>query len=209
MRFAGITIRRNPLANPNSLMDSSATETQQLQQIAQGDKHAFAQLLAASLPSLLCFIKRYVKEPAQTEDIAQETFLRVWQRAGDWQPREYSPRSWIYRIAYNLCIDAIRKQKPTTDELEDLIAPHSPERDVIEQNQHRHLYTAMERLPERQRTALYLCAFQGLSNKEAAAIMTLGVDALESLLARARRSLRHYFASLEGEQHEPNLSVLR
>jgi len=190
-------------------MDPSATETQQLRQIAQGDKHAFAQLLSAYLPSLLSFIKRYVKEPAQAEDIAQETFLRVWQRAGDWQPREHSPRSWIYRIAYNLCIDVIRKQKPTTDALEELIAPHSPEHDVIEQNQHQHLRTAMQRLPERQRTALYLCAFQGLSNKEAASIMSLGVDALESLLARARRSLRDYFTSLEGNHHEPNLSILR
>ncbi len=190
-------------------MDPSAIETQQLRQIAQGDKHAFAQLLSAYLPSLLGFIKRYVKEPAQAEDIAQETFLRVWQRAGDWQPREHSPRSWIYRIAYNLCIDLIRKQKPTTDALDELIAPDSPESEVIEQNQHQHLRTAIQSLPERQRTALYLCAFQGLSNKEAASIMSLGVDALESLLARARRSLRNYFASLEGEHHESNLSFLR
>ena len=190
-------------------MDSHAAETQLLQQIAQGDSHAFAQLLSAFLPSLLTFIKRYIKEPAQAEDIAQETFLRVWQRAGDWQPRELSPRSWIYRIAFNLCIDTIRKQKPTTDNMDELIAPHSPEHDVITQNQHQHLYNAMQRLPERQRTALYLCAFQGLSNKEAAAIMKLGVDALESLLARARRSLRDYFSILEGDQHEPNLSVIR
>jgi RNA polymerase sigma-70 factor (ECF subfamily) len=190
-------------------MDASATETQQLQQIAQGDKHAFAQLLSAYLPSLLAFIKRYIKESTQAEDIAQETFLRVWQRAADWQAREHSPRSWIFRIAFNLCIDVIRKQRPTTDNLDELIDPQSPEVAVIAQNQHQHLRTAMARLPERQRTALYLCAFQGLSNKEAAAIMKLGVDALESLLARARRSLRDYFSALEGEHHEPKLSVIR
>ena len=190
-------------------MEPSATEVQQLQQIAQGDKVAFAQLLSSYLPALLAFIKRYVKEPTQAEDIAQETFLRVWQRAGDWQAREYSPRSWVHRIAYNLCIDLIRKQKPTTDALDELIAPHSPEQAMIEHNQHQHLRSAMERLPERQRNALYLCAFQGLSNKEAAAVMHVGVDALESLLARARRTLRDYFSKLEGEHHEPNVSILR
>lgn len=190
-------------------MDSTTREIQQLQQVAQGDKHAFAHLLSAYLPSLLAFIKRYIKEHAQAEDIAQETFLRVWQRARDWEAREHSPRSWIFRIAFNLCIDHIRKQKPTTDMLDALIEPHSPEVMAIAQNQHRHLQFALDRLPERQRTALYLCAFNGLSNKEAAAIMKLGVDALESLLARARRTLREYFANLESETHEAKVSVTR
>lgn len=188
-------------------MDSVAIETQQLQQVAQGDKHAFAQLLSAYLPSLLVFIKRYIRDPALAEDIAQETFLRVWQRAGDWQAREYSPRSWIYRIAYHLCIDLIRKQKLTTDDLEELVTSQTPESEAIDRNQNQHLRQAMDRLPERQRTALYLCAFQGLSNREAAVILEVGVDALESLLARARRSLRNYFISLEGEQHESPISV--
>jgi RNA polymerase sigma-70 factor (ECF subfamily) len=190
-------------------MTSFEVEAQQLKQIAQGDSTAFAQLLAACLPSLLAFIKRFIPEHAQAEDIAQETFLRVWQHAGRWQQRDITPRSWIFRIAYNLCIDNIRKHKPTTDALEDLIEPHSPEVSIIESNQHQHLRTAMDALPERQRTALYLCAYQGLSNKEAATIMEIGVAALESLLARARRSLREYFASLEGESHEPKSSVIR
>lgn len=189
-------------------MQVSDADIDQFRQIAKGDKHAFAQLLSAQLPSLLVFIKRYIKEPAQAEDIAQETFLRVWQRAADWQPREHSPRSWIYRIAFNLCIDTIRRQKPTTDALHELIDAHSPEQHTIDNNQHQHLHSAMAQLPERQRTALYLCAFQGLSNKEAAAIMKVGVDALESLLARARRSLREYFSTLEGERHEAKISVI-
>lgn len=184
-------------------------ECQQLLRIAKGDKQAYAELLASLLPALLAFIRRYVHEPALAEDIAQETFLRVWQRAGDWQPREHSPRSWIYRIALNLSIDSLRRQKNTTDSLDELISSESPEYDTITRNQHQHLHTAIAQLPERQRTALYLCAFQGLSNKEAAAIMKLGIDALESLLSRARRSIRQYFTTLEGEHHEPKLSVIR
>lgn len=189
---------------------SKDPERQQLLQIAGGNRQAFSELLSDSLPALLAFIRRYIHEPAQAEDIAQETFLRVWQRAGDWQPREHSPRSWIYRIALNLCIDSIRRQKNTTDSLDELLASQSPEHQVIANNEHQHLHAAIALLPERQRTALYLCAFQGLSNKEAAAIMKLGIDALESLLSRARRSIRQYFVDLEGEQHEPKkLSILR
>lgn len=190
-------------------MDSSTTQTHLLQQIAQGDKEAFAQLLATHLPAVMAFIKRYIKEHAQAEDIAQETFFRVWQHASQWQRRDSSPLSWIFRIAYNLCIDVIRRQKPTTNEIDELVEMHSPEQTIIAHNQHAHLRNAIDALPERQRTALYLCAYQGLSNKEAAAIMELGVDALESLLARARRSLRNYFSDLEGEYHEPKSSVIR
>ncbi|MEJ2360730.1 MAG: sigma-70 family RNA polymerase sigma factor [Gammaproteobacteria bacterium] len=191
-------------------MQADDKQTQQFLRIAKGDKQAFSQLLAEFLPVLLAFIRRYIHEPAQAEDIAQETFLRVWQRAADWQPGEHTPRSWIYRIALNLCIDNLRRQKPTSDALHALVDSHSAEQHAIAQNQHQHLHAAITQLPERQRTALYLCAFQGLSNKEAAAIMKIGVDALESLLARARRTLRQYFADLEeGERYEPKLSIIR
>lgn len=190
-------------------MASAEITTLQLQQIAQGDKAAFAQLLASQLPPVIAFIKRYIKEHAQAEDIAQETFIRVWQHAQQWQQRDTSPRSWIFRIAYHLCIDVLRRQKLTTDETETLVELQSVEETVIANNQQQHLRIAMASLPERQRTALYLCAYQGLSNKEAAAILNIGVDALESLLARARRSLRDYFSKLEGEYHESKSSVSR
>jgi len=188
-------------------MQPAAMERRLIGKIARGDKHAFAQLLNAYLPSILRFIRRYIPEPAQAEDIAQETFLRVWLRASDWQPGEHSPRSWIYRIAFNLSIDALRRQKPGDNNLDELVDPSTPEQASISSNQHQHLHTAIAGLPERQRTALYLCAFQGLSNKEAAAVMKLGVEALESLLARARRNLRDYFCELEAESHESKYSA--
>ena len=59
------------------------------------------------------------------------------------------------------------------------------------------LKVAMGQLPERQRTALYLCTYQGLSNKEAAATLAVSVEALESLLSRARRQLRKQLHSFK------------
>ena len=70
------------------------------------------------------------------------------------------------------------------------IDSHGPEETVSNQAQSRRLVIALAALPERQRTALTLCAYHGLSNKEAAVVMDINVEALESLLSRARRKLR-------------------
>ncbi len=173
-----------------------------LKQIAAGDKDAFAQLLCAHLSSLLAFVKRFVPEQAEAEDITQEVFTRVWEHASRWQQREQSPRSWFFKIAYHLCIDFLRKQKNTTDIVDTLISPDSPEHALHRSQDLTQMNNAMDTLPERQRTALYLCAYQGLSNKEAASIMDISTDALESLLARGRRSLRNYFENLQGAHYE-------
>lgn len=172
-----------------------------LRDTAQGDKAAFAKLLAAHLPAILAFIRRYIRDSALAEDLAQETFTRVWQHAARWQPREVSPRSWIYKIAYHLCMDELRRRKPLDIEAHEPIESQGPEQHLMNERQSDHLHTAMNLLPERQRTALYLCAWQGLGNKEAAAILAISVEALESLLARARRQLKDYFTRLESEHY--------
>lgn len=185
-------------------MEQVNHDAQLLRASAQGDKEAFARLLGANLPAILAFIRRYIRDSALTEDIAQETFTRVWQHAGSWQQREVSPRSWIYKIAYNLCMDELRRHRPLDFEAQEPVETACPEQHLIAARQTEHLRSAMESLPERQRTALYLCAWQGLGNKEAAAVLAISVEALESLLARARRQLRDYLIHLEGEHHEPH-----
>ena len=183
-------------------MEQHSNDARWLRQIAQGDKDAFAELLCAHLSSLLAFVKRFVPEQAEAEDITQEVFTRIWEHADRWQQREQSPRSWFFKIAYNLCIDFLRKQKDTTDTLDTLISPDTPEQALHVSQDKTLMNNAMDTLPERQRTALYLCAYQGLSNKEAASIMAISTEALESLLARGRRTLRNYFQNLEGAHYE-------
>jgi RNA polymerase sigma-70 factor (ECF subfamily) len=173
-----------------------------LSQVAMADRVAFATLLARHLNPLLAFIKRYVPEHASAEDIAQELFMRVWQHAGSWQARGGTARSWLYRIAYNLCMDTLRRRKPASDEVDKLVSPHTPDQALLEQDRQQQFHRAMAALPERQRTALYLCAYQGLSNQEAAATLEVSVRALESLLTRARRSLRTQLTTVEGQNHE-------
>jgi RNA polymerase sigma-70 factor (ECF subfamily) len=128
---------------------------------------------------------------ADTEDIAQEAFLRLWQNPA--QLREAGAlKGWLMRVASNAVIDrARRKSHAGTGELPEV----ADDRDLPDAGLDRTEAAAIidgriADLPERQRLALSLVHFEGLSNIDAAAVMEVSVDALESLLVRARRGLR-------------------
>jgi len=133
---------------------------------------------------------------ADGEDIAQEAFSRVWSHAGRWRPigggGNAKFTTWLYRIVVNLAID--RKRRPVMSAIDDVDEPVDEADDAFKQI-HQHQVSdavaeAIKRLPERQRIALTLCFFEGMSNTDAAGIMGLSVGAVESLLVRARRTLR-------------------
>jgi RNA polymerase sigma-70 factor (ECF subfamily) len=142
---------------------------------------------------------------ADGEEIAQEAFARVWAHAGRWRPIGGGGNArfttWLYRIVVNLAID--RKRRPTFAAIDDVGEPVDEADDGFRQLHRRQVSAsvaeAMKRLPERQRVALTLCFFEELSNIEAGKVMGLSVGAIESLLVRARRTLR---AELTGAYSE-------
>jgi RNA polymerase sigma-70 factor (ECF subfamily) len=148
------------------------------------------------LPRIVAFARRILGNQADAEDVAQETFLRLWSRAKDWRP-EAKLTTWLHRVALNLCRDRLRRAAPPS--LEEAPEPADPAPSAaagIHRAQlARRVDAAVAALPERQRAALALCHYQGLSNIEAAQILGVGVEALESLLARARRTLRKGLAA--------------
>lgn len=167
-------------------------DTTLMARIASGDKVAFAEFLSRHLVAVVNFAGRYVQQTADAEDIAQEVFVRVWRKAPQWRDLGLAPRSWVYRITYNICIDEFRQRRPepslASEYLVDTAA--TPEELTLDRDRISHLESALNLLPERQRAAIYLCAYQGLTNREAAASMEISVEALESLLSRGRRRLR-------------------
>jgi len=171
---------------------SGQDDLQLLTHIAQGSKAAMTEFISRYYQRITDFAWRHMGRKADAEDIAQETFIRVWRKARDWQDRQLPPHSWLYRITYNLCIDELRKRKPQTDVDEhfDLSGNDSPESNLYQLQKDKLLATAFATLSETQRTAIALCNYQGLSNKEAAHVMDVSVEALESLLARGRAKLR-------------------
>jgi RNA polymerase sigma-70 factor (ECF subfamily) len=106
--------------------------------------------------------------------------------------------TWLHQIAHNLCIDEFRKQTrakagamavPADNDVEHI----GPEADRAAAEKQASVRQALSALPENQRHAILLCHQQGFTNKEAAVILGIGVRALESLLARARRTLKAGF----------------
>lgn len=177
-------------------MSDASTDQELLAQIKQGNKAAFTLLVDKYLQDVLNFTLRYLNQRADAEDIAQETFTRLWCKAPVWQNRGYTVKTWLFRVAYNLCIDELRKQKTVTfAEADDLNIDESTftDRKLANLNNLRIQSAALNEIPERQRTAITLCVYQGLSNKEAALVLDVSIDALESLLARGRRKLKQLF----------------
>lgn len=176
--------------------------------IATGDQLAFARLVDRHLARTVGLATRLMGSRTEGEDIAQDAFLRVWSHAARWRPIGGGGNArfttWLYRIVVNLAID--RKRRPSMGAIDDIDEP-TDEADDGFKRIHRQqvsdaVTTAMARLPERQRIALTLCFFEGMSNIEAGQIMSLSVGAVESLLVRARRTLRQELADVYGELSE-------
>lgn len=179
----------------------NAGENNLMRLIAQGDKQAFNVLMRRHLPAVLNFCRQYL--PEEAEDITQEAFLRLWNKAPQWQDQGISPKAWLMRVSYNLCIDELRRCKTDALDGQEQSRPDpccSSERQLSAQADLRQQQLALQNLPENQRSAITLCAYSGLSNKEAAAVLNVSVDALESLLARGRRKLKQAFSLATGYQ---------
>jgi RNA polymerase sigma-70 factor, ECF subfamily len=165
---------------------------QLLQQIATGDPRAFRRLVDKHAPPLVTYLTRVLRSQAEAEELVQEVFLRVWQRANEYQA-SFRVSTWLHRIGHNLAVDQLRRRKGNTevDDEREAAPPSERPHALLEHKQRAlGLQAAMEALPLRQRTALLLKYEQDFPNTEIAKVLDLSVDAVESLLARAKRQLK-------------------
>ena len=182
-------------------LEEDFSDTHLLTQIGKGDKSAMTEFVSRHYNRIADFAQKHLGKKTDAEDVAQEVFMRVWQKAPLWEDRELPPLSWLYRIAYHRCIDELRKYKPETqpDMLDCLTSNDLPDKSLQQQQQDEILYRALRSLPQRQYTAIILCNIQGVSNREAALTMDISVEALESLLSRERKNLRLLLVDTAGE----------
>lgn len=158
----------------------------------EGDGNACAALVDRHLPRMMAMAGRMLGSRTEAEDVAQEVFLRIWRHAADWKPGRARFSTWMYRVAMNLCHDRLRRRREVDlDEAGDPAdeAP-GPGQGLQRSRVSERVERALAELPERQRQAIVLCHYEELGNIEAAAVMEVGVEALESLLSRGRRKLR-------------------
>lgn len=163
--------------------------------LAAGDRHAMASLIHRHGPGLRRFLAGMLSAPHEAEDIAQETFLRVWSAATRYDPDKASPSTWIYRIALRLAID--RNRRTGFRRFLGLEAAPEPEDETpgaetaLAARQTLGLARAgLATLPDRQRRALLLRAVTEMSTAEIADVLGITPGAVEQLLVRARSGLR-------------------
>jgi RNA polymerase sigma-70 factor (ECF subfamily) len=159
------------------------------------DGNAFAVLVDRHFPVVHRVVWRMLKGHADAEDVAQEAFLRLWRDPA--QVRDGAAlKGWLMRVATNLVMDRYRA-KPA-DQLDETVEVSDGRASADEEIDRGRAVAAIDvavaSLPERQKLALTLVHFEHMSNIAAAAIMEISVEALESLLARARRTLKERLA---------------
>ena len=173
------------------------TDEELMLAVCNGDQTAYQTLVRQNLNAISRYAYRMLGNQKDTEDITQETFLKLWINAAKWQPEKSKLTTWLHRITYNLCVDYLRKHSrvQTQEDFDESylgedLQVHTQDMEQQRASDAKLLNAAIDELPEQQRSALMLCHYGGFSNKEAAAIMKLSVKALESTISRARRSLR-------------------
>ncbi|MDY6922568.1 MAG: RNA polymerase sigma factor [Pseudomonadota bacterium] len=163
-----------------------------VRRVGQGDPAAVQAMVARKLPRMLALAQRMLGDPVEAEDVAQDAMLRAWRQAPRWVPGKAKFDTWLHRVALNLCYDRLRRRREVpTDVMPDRgdDGP-APDRGLIAADTGAAVNAALARLPDRQREAIVLCHYQELTNIEAAGLMAVSIEALESLLSRGRRALR-------------------
>jgi RNA polymerase sigma-70 factor, ECF subfamily len=162
----------------------------------QGDEAAFRVLYERHAGAMVAFCNHFVRDAARAEELAQDVFVKVYRAADRYRPTARF-KTFLYRIASNHCLNELRRPEraargPGAREAEepaDLEALPSggptPEDAARGAALERAVRALLEKLPEKQRAALVLCRFEGLSYEEIAEVLETSVSAVKSLVHRA------------------------
>jgi RNA polymerase sigma factor (sigma-70 family) len=140
------------------------------------------------LGRLLALAERLLGRRSEAEEVAQEAFVRLWKQAPTWQPGRARFDTWLHRVALNLCYDRLRRRRDEAagDDGEEVAADPAGDPDALLESRQRdrRVARALAELPSASARRSSCSTTRSLSNGEAAELMGIGIEALESLLAR-------------------------
>ena len=168
---------------------------------AGGDVAAFRSLVDRHLSGVLAVARRMLRDDTEAEDVAQDALLRLWRSADGLEVGAHGLRPWLRRVVSNLCVDRMRSGRRITvvEEVPERAEPATQLAELEARDVSQRVDAALKDLPDRQRMALTLFHYEGLSQVEVGRIMGISDEAVESLLSRARRNLK---AALREEWRE-------
>ena len=135
---------------------------------------------------------RMLGDQTEAEDVAQESLLKLWNYADRWRAGGPGISAWLSKVATNQCLDRLRRKRFRSDKEVPDHADEAPLADAQMQADEAHVVVKLciEALPDRQRAAVILTYYEETPNQPAAEILEMQLKAFESLLFRARSSLR-------------------
>ena len=182
-------------------MSEQSIDQKLVERVQQGDKRAFDLLVQKYQHKVMNLITRYVRNPAEAQDVAQEAFIKAYRALATFRG-ESAFYTWLYRIAVNTAknhLTSMGRRPPASDvDAQDAEfydggeAMHevaNPEREALSDEIREEIFAAFEDLPEELRTAIRLREFEGLSYEEIAEVMACPVGTVRSRIFRARETI--------------------
>jgi len=182
----------------NNMTDSQTTETELMRRLASGEIEVLSEIVKKYQDKVLSLAYRFLNDWTKSEDIAQETFLRIYKAAGSYKPQAKF-NTWLYRIVVNLCLDEQRKQSKAPISIEEINnqVDDSQSNSLERKETVALVQNAINELPERQKLAVILHRYESLSYDQISEVTQWSKSAVESLLVRAYANLREKLKKIE------------
>ena len=169
--------------------------------VARGDENAFAKIVEKHQPAVLGTVAKMTNQSPDTEDIAQQVFIRLWKSAERYQPTAKFT-TFLFTITRNLVFNASRKKSGKNESsfdaleenrgqsIEDKNSESRPDKSIEQKELRQEIDRAISSLPEKQRLAVILRRYEKMPYEEIASTLEISVPAVKSQLFRARTALR-------------------